>query len=79
MLVAFALIVIIDGVEQPDITYWQSIYTCNLYSHAIEHAQTHPDDRRTYNCGQVNVTAYCKPVIVDDTTEVLKDINEQRT
>ena len=71
----FALIVIIDGEEQPEKAYWSSIYVCSKYAEAIENQLTREDDARRrphYNLrkGQVRISAYCVPQWVDQNTQV---------
>ena len=70
----FALIIIIDGVQQPDVSYWANIYTCNRYAEAIEHGYTHSKDKRSKKKkrdSQVNITAYCKQVYVNESVILL--------
>ena len=72
MVLDFALIVVINNVEQPDVSYWASIYKCNSYAKAIEHGQVSSKDRYSnLDRSQVNVTAYCKPVYVEEDVELL--------
>jgi hypothetical protein len=67
----FALVVLVDGVEEPDVSYWKSIYRCNEFSEAVEKGLTRPHNRwRWRNNSQVNITAYCKPVYVSGNVEV---------
>ena len=63
---AFALMVVIDGVTLPEDFHFRNIYRCNVFAKAIEHQRTGPRDRR--NQGQLNITAYCKPKMVPEDT-----------
>ena len=70
----FALITNIDNVTQPEVSYWANIYTCNRYAEAIEHGYTHSKDKRSKKKtrdSQVNITAYCKPVYVNENVILL--------
>jgi len=72
---AFALVVIIEGQQQPVKAYWSSIYTCSKYAEAVENQLTSPDDatrRPHYNLqnGQLNITAYCTPEWVGENVQV---------
>ena len=43
MILAFALIVIIEDVEQPP-SYWANVYRCNEFAEAIEHQKNRERD-----------------------------------
>ena len=60
MVLAFALIVVINNVEQPDVSYWASIYKCNSYAKAIEHGQVSSKD----SYSNLNRSQVKKPKIV---------------
>jgi hypothetical protein len=69
MILAFALIVIIEDVEQQP-SYWANVYRCNEFAEAIEHQKTSPRSRKR-EYGQQNITAFCKPVWVPKNQELL--------
>tara|TARA_S200000501_G_C20767866_1_gene719155 strand:+ start:1021 stop:1254 length:234 start_codon:yes stop_codon:yes gene_type:complete len=71
---SFALIIIVDGVQQPDVSYWADILRCNQFAEWVEHGYTHSKDKRSKKKrrdSQVNITAYCKPVYVNENVILL--------
>ncbi len=72
MVLAFALIFVLNGEVQAESTsYWASVYTCGKYARALEWNMTSPRDRGS-RYKQVNITAYCKPVWVNKSANILK-------
>lgn len=60
MIMAFVLIVIVDGTPLPDEFYFRNIHRCNQFAHYIEHGSRSPKDRRQID-RQLNISAYCLP------------------
>jgi len=46
------------------------VYRCNEFAEAIEHQKTSPRSRKR-EYGQQNITAFCKPVWVPKSQELL--------
>ncbi len=63
MLMAFLLVVVVDNeIVSDNRMLFRSIYSCNIYSSAIEQGKWSPTDRPYYR--QQNVTSYCVPKMV---------------
>jgi|TARA_R110000796_G_scaffold35344_1_gene90871 hypothetical protein len=63
MLMAFLLIVIVDGeVVSTEDMLFESIYTCNKYANAIERGESGPN--KDPYIWQENISAYCIPKMV---------------
>ena len=64
---AFMLVVIVNGNTLDNQGwYFKNVYRCNTFAHAVEHGSVHYRDRRP---SQHNITAYCVPISVPDTTK----------
>ena len=71
MLIAFLLIVVVDGeVVTTEEMLFQSIYRCNNFANAVERGETSAD-RQPYKW-QENISAYCIPKMVEDSTFLFK-------
>lgn len=67
MVMAFLLIVVIDGLPEPtDGMYFRDITRCNYFSREIERGRRGLS--RIY-VGQQNITAYCTPRMVPEGTQ----------
>jgi len=68
MLMAFLLVVIVDGnVEPTDGMYFRNINRCNYFSDRIERG--YYTRYRWYRNQQIAVTAYCTPRMVQQETK----------
>jgi hypothetical protein len=71
MLIAFLLIVVVDGeVVTTDDMLFNGIYNCNKYANAIERGESGPN--RSPYIWQENISAYCVPKMVSEGTELFK-------
>lgn len=71
MIMAFLLVVMVDGelVSTNDMLF-ESVYTCNKFSWAIESGEAGPNKKRYVF--QENITAYCLPKMVSNKRELFK-------
>ena len=66
MLMAFLLVVIVDGDREPTANmYFRNINRCNYFSDRIERGYY----KRRYRHGQALITAYCTPRMVAEETQ----------
>ena len=71
MLMAFLLVVIVDGaVVTTDDMLFEDVYRCNQFARAIERGESGPD-KQAY-IWQENISAYCLPKMVIKDTELFK-------
>ena len=69
MIMAFLLMVIVDGVVQDtDLMYFKDVDRCNYFAHKLETGHF-SNDRQHYYAHQRNVTSYCLPKMVAETTK----------
>ena len=66
MIMAFMLVVVVDGNRLPDNFFFKSVKRCNLFAHYIETGDT--DLKGVQYKKQKNIDAYCIPQWVEDTT-----------
>ena len=71
MLIAFLLVVVVDGeVVTTEEMLFQDIYRCNRFANAVERGES-ASDRQPYKW-QENISAYCVPKMVSKDTELFK-------
>jgi|TARA_R110000803_G_scaffold11481_1_gene34228 tagatose-1,6-bisphosphate aldolase non-catalytic subunit AgaZ/GatZ len=71
MLIAFLLIVVVDGeVVTTEEMLFQDVYRCNRFANAVERGES-ASDRQPYKW-QENISAYCVPKMVSKDTELFK-------
>ena len=71
MLIAFLLIVVVDGeIVTTEEMLFQDIYRCNRFANAVERGES-ASDRQPYKW-QENISAYCVPKMVSKDTELFK-------
>tara|TARA_B100001059_G_scaffold64928_1_gene61104 strand:- start:270 stop:491 length:222 start_codon:yes stop_codon:yes gene_type:complete len=70
MVMAFLLKVFIGGTAVPtDEMYFQNINRCNYFAHKIESGTYKDKDTSYYTYGSRDITAYCLPSMVRETTK----------
>ncbi len=71
MLMAFLLVVVVDGeVVSDNGMLFRDVYRCNVFASAIEQGKWSPNDRPYYR--QENITAYCVPKRVSNKQFIYK-------
>ena len=71
MLMAFLLVVVVDGeIVTTKEMLFQDIYRCNRFANAVERGES-ASDRQPYKW-QENISAYCIPKMVEDSTVLFK-------
>ncbi len=71
MLLAFLLVVVVDGeIVTTEEMLFQDIYRCNRFANAVERGES-ASDRQPYKW-QENISAYCIPKMVEDSTVLFK-------
>jgi len=71
MLMAFLLVVVVDGeIVTTEEMLFQDIYRCNRFANAVERGES-ASDRQPYKW-QENISAYCIPKMVEDSTVLFK-------
>jgi|TARA_R110000803_G_C11925441_1_gene314831 hypothetical protein len=71
MLMAFLLVVVVDGeIVTTDEMLFKDIYRCNRFANAVERGES-ASDRQPYKW-QENISAYCLPRMVDKDTELFE-------
>jgi hypothetical protein len=71
MLIAFLLIVVVDGeIVTTEEMLFQDIYRCNRFANAVERGES-ASDRQPYKW-QENISAYCIPKMVDEDASLFK-------
>jgi len=69
MVMAFLLMVTVEGAAQnTDFMYFRDIDRCNYFAHKIETGRF-KNDRQHHYAHQRNVTSYCLPKMVAETTK----------
>ena len=67
MIMAFLLVMLVDGEEVGGKFHFRNVHRCNQFAHWLENGTVKPiENRRISN--QVNITAYCIPVKVLSST-----------
>jgi hypothetical protein len=69
MILAFLLVVIVDGEPLPNSQNWlfANLLTCNSAAYFVESGATSPNQKRN---SQKNISAYCVPQTVSKTTKL---------
>ena len=71
MLMAFLLVVVVDGETVSDNRMvFKNVYRCQEFASAIEMGKWSPNDRPYYR--QKNVTSYCIPKMVSNKTPLFE-------
>ena len=63
MIMAFLLVMLVDGEEVGGKFHFRNVHRCNQFAHWLENGTIKPIENRRIN-NQVNITAYCIPVKV---------------
>jgi len=69
MILAFLLVVIVEGERLPNSENWlfANVLTCNSAAHFVESGATSPNQKRG---SQNNISAYCVPKSVSKNTKL---------
>ena len=65
MIMAFALIMLVEGERIGGEFLFRNLYRCNQMAFLLESGAITPVDRRRVYQSQKNITAYCQPVKVN--------------
>ena len=68
MIMAFLLVMIVDGEEVGGKFHFRNIHRCNQFAYWLEQGSIKPVDGRKLR-SQENITAYCMPVKVSPKTQ----------
>jgi len=63
VIMAFLLVMIVDGVQVPGDYHFRSVFRCNQFAVWLENGSIKPVDKRRLST-QKNISAYCVPVKV---------------
>ena len=63
MIMAFLLVMLVDGEEVGGKFHFRNVHRCNQFAHWLENGTVKTIENRRIN-NQVNITAYCIPVKV---------------
>ena len=67
MIMAFLLIMLVEGEQVAGSFHFRNVHRCNQFAHWLEQGTIKPIEDRRIN-KQKNLTAYCIPVKVPPTT-----------